>query len=180
MLILNVPATEMFDEKSNEFVIGDAIKLRFEHSLVSVSKWESKYEKPFLDNSEKVTEETLSYIQMMCLDEETPPEVFDRLPNECLEAINTYINAKMTATTFKEIPSARGVRETITAEIVYYWMITHSIPFECQRWHLNRLLTLIKVCNRKNAPAQKANKKDMMAQRRELNEKRKAQLGTRG
>jgi len=180
VLVLNVPATEMFDDSKNEFVSGDAIKLRLEHSLVSVSKWESEYERAFLDNQAKTTEETLSYIRMMCLDDETPPEVFHRLPGECLDAVNKYINATMTATTFKELPSARGPREIITAEIIYYWMITHNIPFECQHWHLNRLLTLVKVCNRKNAPQQKMSKKDMLAQRRDLNAQRRAKLGTRG
>ena len=180
MLVLDVPASEMFDDEKQEYVDTPAVRLRLEHSLVSLSKWESKYERPFLDSKPKETKETLDYVNMMCLDDEIPPEVFHRLPDVCIDAVNQYINAKMTATTFKDLPAARGPREIITAEVIYYWMVSHNIPFECENWHLNRLLTLVKVCNRKNAPAQKTSKKEMMAQRRDLNAKRKAQLGTRG
>lgn len=181
MLILEVKTeSESFDEETQKFVDPVSFKLRLEHSLVSLSKWESFYEKPFLNNKEKTSEETLTYLRMMCVDDEIPPEVLQHLTQKQLDEINKYIDAKMTATTFTERPGARAAREIITSEIIYYWMVSYQIPFECQHWHLNRLLALIKVCNHKNAPAKKMNKRESMAQQRQLNAQRKARLGTRG
>jgi hypothetical protein len=180
MLIIEVGLSESFDDEKQEFVKGETYTLRLEHSLVSVSKWESFFEKAFLSNKDKTLEEALSYVKMMAIDENTPEGIFQKLSSDNLDEINAYINAKMTATTFMDRPGARGPREVITAEIIYYWMVSLNIPFECQYWHLNRLLTLVKVCNLKNAPAKKMSKAELISRNRELNEQRKQKFGTRG
>lgn len=180
MLTIVVPGMEMFDETKQEFVTVDDIRLELEHSLVSLSKWESIYEKPFLGKNEKSTEEILEYIKLMTLTSNIAPEVFEKLSQNNISEINTYIEAKMTATWFNDAPGAPPSRDVITSELIYYWMITFQIPFECQYWHLNRLFTLIRVCNVKQSKPKKMSRTEIAARNRELNAQRKAQLGTRG
>jgi hypothetical protein len=179
MLKVIVPGDELYDETSQEFVTRGDVVLELEHSLVSLSKWESKYEKPFLDTAEKTTEEVLDYIRMMILGE-VPEEILLKLSEDNLNAINNYIDAKMTATWFREAPGAPKTREIVTSELVYYWMIALQIPFECQTWHLNRLFTLIRVCNIKSAKPKKMSRSEIAARNRELNAQRKERLGTSG
>ena len=180
MLTIVVPLTRRYDEETNEFVVHDSVKLELEHSLVSLSKWESFFEKRFLSDTPKTAEETLWYIKAMTLNE-VPEEVFQYLTAELVAEIDTYVSAKMTATTFPESRETGGGQEkNITAELIYYWMIALNVPFECQHWHLNRLLTLIRVCNVKNAPAKKRSKAEIAAERRALNAQRRAQTGSSG
>ena len=181
MLTITVPGIESYDENLDQFVsIGD-VTLELEHSLVSLSKWESEFEKPFLGKGEKTTEEVLSYIRCMVLTSNPPEEFLQKLSKENLEEVNAYIEQKMTATWFSEAPGApKTSREVITAELIYYWMTVFHIPFECETWHLNRLFTLIRICNLKQEKPKKMSRGEIAARNRQLNAQRKAQLGTKG
>jgi len=180
MLTIKVLGVEAYDEKLEQFVtIGD-LTLELEHSLVSLSKWESEFEKPFLGKEAKTSEETLAYVRCMVLTENPPGNFLQRLSKENLETIHEYIDRKMTATWFSDQPGAPRSREVITSELVYYWMTVFQIPFECETWHLNRLFTLIRICNIKQAKPKKMSRAEIASRNRELNAQRKAQLGTRG
>jgi hypothetical protein len=180
MLRITIPAVEQWDEIKQEFVFTKEQTLSLEHSLVSLSKWESKWCKAFLTKDEKSFEETLDYIKFMTLTQNVDPEVYNYLTNGNISEINEYIEAPMTATYFSDEKTSKTSREQVTAELIYYWMIALNIPFECQKWHLNRLLTLIKVCNIKNQPPKKRSKKDIMSRNAALNAARKKQLNTKG
>ena len=180
MLKIMVGAEEAFDEETQEFVFLGGVELQLEHSLVSLSKWESEYEKPFLGSDEKTPEELVGYVKAMTLTPEVPEEVYSRLSEANFEAINAHINAKMTATWFKEAPGAPKSREVITAELVYYWLTVFQIPFEVETWHLNRLFTLIRICNVKSAKPKKMSRSEVAQRNRELNEQRRQQLKTSG
>lgn len=181
MLRINIPLTpEGWDEEKQEFVESEEVALELEHSLVSLSKWESKWCKSFLSSNDKTTDETLDYIKCMTLTEGVDPAVYNLLTNENITQINEYIAAPMTATTFYDDKSKKGGRETITSELIYYWMIALNIPFECQYWHLNRLLTLVRVCNIKNAPPKKMGRREIMSRNAALNAQRRAQLNSKG
>jgi len=170
----------MFDDESQEFTTKDDVTLELEHSLVSLSKWESRHEKPFLGKTEKTSDEVLDYIKCMVLTPNVPDQVFSKFSEENFTEINDYIEARMTATWFNEVPGAPKSRDVITAELVYYWMVVFQIPFECETWHLNRLFTLIRICNVKQSKPKKMSRSEIAARNRELNAQRRAQLGTSG
>jgi len=184
MLTIHVPAIELFDSGKQEFINEDAVTLELEHSLVALSKWEAKWEKPFLGPKEKSTEETLDYIRAMTLTPNVPPEVYLRLSNENFKQINDYITSNMSATWFTD--RAKGGspmrNEIITAEIIYHWIIALTIPLEFETRHLNQLFTLIKVCNEKNNPDKKKQKmtRDDLAERNKINAERKAKMQSAG
>jgi hypothetical protein len=179
VLTVKVPMVEGFDEVANKFVDIVFFTLELEHSLVSLSKWESRFEKPFLSETEKTDDETLWYVKAMTLTPDVPPEVYTKLSAENVRDIQAYITSKMTATKFYGGDDEKS-KEIITAEVIYYWMIAMSIPIECQHWHLNRLLTLIQVCSRKNAPEKQLSPAEIARRNRELNAQRKKELGTTG
>ncbi len=179
MLKIVVGGDEMFDEGTETFVRQGGTVVELEHSLVSLSKWESKFEKPFLGKDEKTGEEVLGYIEAMILNE-VPEGILSKLSDDNVAEINKYIDAKMTATWFREAPGAPQTREVITSELIYYWMIAFEIPWEAQYWHLNRLFTLVRVCNLKQAKPKKMSRSEAAARQRELNAQRRAQLGTKG
>lgn len=180
MLTITIPDMEMFDDDKQEFLTLKGQTLQLEHSLVSLSKWESKWHKAFLTKEYKTLEETKDYIKCMTITQNVDPSIYNRLTNENIETINKYIEAPMTATTFYDNGQSSPNRETITAELIYYWMISFNIPMECQKWHLNRLLTLIRVCNVKNTPPKKMSQKDLISRNAALNAARKKKLGTTG
>lgn len=169
MLRIIIPATEQWDESKNEFVYTKSQSLSLEHSLVSLSKWESKWCKPFLSKETKTAEETIDYIRCMTLTQNVDPDIYNYLTNENIIQVNRYIEAPMTATWFNNNNKGKPNCEQITSELIYYWMIAFNIPFECQKWHLNRLLTLIRVCNVKSQPSKKMSKKELLSRNAALN-----------
>lgn len=180
MLHITIPSVELWDEKQEEFINTKEQTLQLEHSLVSVSKWESKWCKVFLSKKEKTYEETIDYIKCMTITQNVNPDIYKYLTRENIEQINDYITAPMTATWFSDDKSRSSGSEQVTSELIYYWMIALNIPFECQKWHLNRLLTLIRVCNIKNKPAKKMSRSDILRRNASLNAARRKQLGSNG
>ena len=180
MLEITIPATEAWDERNERFVYTKETTLRLEHSLVSLSKWESKWRKPFLAKDTKSYEETIDYVKCMTLTQNVDPMVYNFLNDRHIKQINDYIESPMTATTFQKDNSSKSNGEQTTAELIYYWMIALNIPFECQKWHLNRLLTLVRVCNIKNQPPKKMSKNDIRSRNTALNAARRKQLNTKG
>ena len=180
MLTITIPAGEMFDDKTQRFLSTKEQTLQLEHSLVSLSKWESKWNKPFLSKDDKTNEEVIDYIRCMTINQNVNPDIYKCLSSSNIESIHKYIDAPMTATTFHNDNQKGRGREIVTSELIYYWMISHNIPMECQKWHLNRLLTLIRVCNVKNTPSKKMSKRDVASQYASLNAARRNKLNTRG
>ncbi len=180
MLRITIPAAEFWDEVNEEFVYAKEQTLQLEHSLVSLSKWESKWRKAFLGKQEKTEEEILDYVKCMTLTQNVNPEVYTRLTTDNYKEINAYIESPMTATFFSEDKTAKGGRETVTSELIYYWMISLNIPVEFQKWHLNRLLTLIRVCNVKNSPPKRRSKREIMRRNAALNAARRSRLNSKG
>lgn len=179
MLKLHIKETECFNSETNEFHVVKEQTLALEHSLVSISKWEAKWKKPFLHTQNKTYDEIMDYIKCMTTTQNVDPYTYSCLNNDHIKQIQDYLNDSMTATTFTD-RDKKSSREIITSELIYYWMVALQIPFECQKWHINRLLTLIKICNIKNAPSKKMSKADIFKQNRSLNEARRAALGSKG
>lgn len=180
MLKIIVPGEEYYDEKLESFsTVGD-FTLELEHSLAALSKWEQKWEKPFLGLKEPTNEELLYYLKSMAITPDVPEIIWNKLSSENVKDINEYINRKMTATWFREDSNLNRSSEIITADIIYYWMITFNIPLDCENWHLSRLFTLIKTYSAKQTKEKKLSPKQLAEQRSRLNAERKAKLGTTG
>ena len=181
MLRLNIPATEFFDESTEEFHTTRATAIQLEHSLVSLAKWEAEWEKPFLNSTDKTADESLDYIRCMTITQNVDPGVYDlisRMPN-LVQQITDYINRPMTATTIKERPNGGGQR-IMTAELLYYDMFALNIPMECQKWHLNRLIMLIRVCAIESNPKKKMGRRDIASYNQALNQARRQKFHTKG
>lgn len=180
MFKLHILGEELFDEETSTFINKEGYVFELEHSLLSVSKWESVFEKPFLSTTDKSTEEVLSYIDFMVVTPNAPNQIHPLLSDENYVEVNNYINAKQTATTFADTSDKGKSSEIITSELIYYWMIAYNIPFECERWHLNRLFSLIKICSIKNSKPKKMSRSEMAQRNQQLNAERKAKLKTNG
>lgn len=180
MLTIVIPDREVYDEADNLFYSIKGATIILEHSLVSLAKWESKWNKPFLTKKPLTRAETIDYIRCMTITQNVPRELYRHIDSDIIGQVNAYIEAPMTATTFSNKESKSINREIITAEIIYYWMVTLNIPFECQKWHLNRLLTLINVCNIKNQPSKRMTRQELNARNRALNAQRRQRLNSRG
>lgn len=180
MLHITIPAIEQWDEINEQFINTKEQKLSLEHSLVSLSKWESKWCKPFFSKQEKTQEQIIDYVRCMTITQNVDPEIYKYLSKDNLKQINDYIDAPMTATWFSEDKNKKGNNKQITSEIIYYWMIAFNIPFECQKWHLNKLMTLIRVCDIKNQPPKKRSQKEIMSRNAALNAARRKRLNSKG
>lgn len=185
--MLSITITEDYwDEVNEEFLSVEVTTLELEHSLVSLSKWESKWHKPFFSKEEKTPEETIDYVKCMTLNEHVDPKIYDMLSGEHVAEINAYIEDSMTATWFNEEEENKrkagkgGNKEQVTSELIYYWMIALNIPPEYQHWHLNRLITLIRVCEIKNEPPKKMSKKDIYSRNAALNAANRKRFNTKG
>lgn len=180
MLQITIPSQELWDSEKQEFINTKEQVLQLEHSLVSVSKWEAKWCKTFLSKKDKTYEETIDYIKCMTITQNVNPDVYNYLTKSNMEQIQAYITAPMTATWFSDENAGTANREQITSELIYYWMIAFNIPFDCQKWHLNRLLTLIRVCNIKNKQPKQMNRREIMSRNAALNAARRKQLNSKG
>lgn len=180
MLQITIPAGEMWDEIEEEFITVKEQILKFEHSLISVSKWEEKWCKSFFSHEKKSAEETVDYIRCMLLTPNVDDSVFNRLSVNDIKKIDAYIEAPMTATTIHDNRPPKRNGEILTSELIYYDMISLHIPFECQKWHLNRLLTLIKICDIKSSPPRNMSKKEIMRRNAALNAARRKKYNSRG
>ena len=187
-LTIEVPAGEVYGAIDPEtgkkmFVRTKATSIVLEHSLISLARWEEKWHKPYI-GTEKTDEETLDYIRCMTISQNVEPNVYKVLTNENINDIVKYIEDPHTATTVRENPNAPKSREIITAELIYYWMISYNIPIDiCQKWHLNRLIMLIKVFSAKNAAPKKMSASERTAElmrRNALNEARRKKYNSRG
>lgn len=182
-LQITIPPTEIgYDPKTKQFLYSHSkdVTLTLEHSLVSLSKWESKYKKPFLSQSELTKEETIDYIRCMTITKNVDPNVYKAINNSIIEQITEYIKDPMTATWFSKDENKRSQSAIITSERIYYWMIALQIPPEYQKWHLNRLITLIRICDIENRPKKKIPTTATLAQYRALNAKRRSALRSKG
>lgn len=181
MLTIVIPEAELFDHSTQEFVTVKAQTISLEHSLVSIQKWESRWKKPFLATmNERTYDELIDYIKCMTITKNVDPLIYKNLTKDVFEKINRYINDEMTATTFRDDKRGSG-REIVTAELIYFWMVNFGIPFECKKWHLNQLLTLIKVCAIKaEASEKKMSKSEIMRQNQEINALRRKRLNSKG
>lgn len=180
MLRITIPAIELWDERTQEFVGSKEQTLQLEHSLVSIQKWESRWNKAFLSKKGMSYDETVDYIRCMTLTQNVDPDVYNLITARHIDQVNEYIGKPMTATTFVEEKAGKKNSEVVTAEVIYYWMVALQIPPEYRKWHLNQLLSLIRVVNLKNTPPKKMRNRDITSQNAALNAARRKRLNSRG
>ena len=181
MLEIDIPGGEIYLETEERFVEYPAVTLRLEHSLLSISKWESKWRKPFLDSRIKKThEESIDYVRCMTLNQNVNPLCYKGITGAMLEKVNAYVNDELTATTFSRLPESSPNRQVVTSELIYYWMAGYGIDIECQKWHLSRLLTLIRIFDIKSGKQKKMSMSEVMAQNKALNEARRKAARSKG
>lgn len=181
MITIKIPKSEYFIESTNEFLTINECVLHLEHSLYSMALWESSWEKPFFSDKPLTVVQTIDYIKCMTLDTNVDPLVYKGITNDIIEKVEQYIKRPMTATWFNDAKEQKpNSKKVITAEIIYYQMAALNIPFECEHWHLNRLLTLIKVCAIKSAPPKKMNKQEARNRNRALNAANRKRYGSKG
>lgn len=180
MLKIIIEGAESFNDEELTFGKFDDVVLELEHSLFSLSKWESKYQKPFLSSGKKTSNEIFDYIKFMVITSHVDLDALYRCSQQNIDTIQEYIDSSQSATTFGIMPERGGPGEVITSELIYYWLIAFNIPFECQHWHLNRLFSLIRICNIKNSKSKRMPRHEIAQRNRELNAKRRAELGTTG
>ena len=180
MLTITIPESEQWNEIEERFVSTKKQTIQLEHSLVSIYKWESKWHIPFISKEPKTAEQTIDYIKCMTITQNVSPDVYLNITPDIYKQIEEYIDDPMTATWFSKDSNTKSSREIITAEKIYYWMIALKIPFECQKWHLNKLLTLIRVCEAENRPKKKMSRREIMRRNTALNAARRKKLNTKG
>lgn len=180
MIKITIPDQEIWNNNTNTFSILKGATICLEHSLVSISKWESKHHKPFLSKDQKTKEEIIDYIKCMTLTQNINDDVYSIITNKNIEEVTKYIEDPMTATVISNNNNSHKNSQKITSELIYYWLVAYQIPFECQKWNLNRLFVLINICNEKNKPPKKYSKKELMSRNAALNEARRKKLGTSG
>lgn len=181
MITIEIPGNEFYREETEEFISTKPVKLQLEHSLISLRKWESKWHKPFLNQKDHTDEESIDYVRCMTLTQNVDPNVYYKLPLEEVQRIMDYIRDPMTATWFSEEPGKKGgTKKIITAEVIYYWMIELGVPIELEKWHLNQLLTLIRVISAEREPKKKMSQRQLLSRNKALNKARRATHNTRG
>lgn len=185
MLKIDRVIEESYDEETNMFVPERRVSFTLEHSLISISKWESKWHKPFLDTTEKTQEEMEDYVRCMCVTQNVDPEMFKDLPNSIIKEIYDYIGDPMSATTFhdyRKVGKGQSSKETVTSELIYYWMAAYQLDWSCEKWHLNRLLNLVKICNIKNEDPKKnkMSRREILERNSKLNAERRKLLNSKG
>ena len=178
-ITVTIPERELYDEANNRFIEIKSRTITLEHSLLSISKWESKWHKPFFSDKDKTKEEMIDYFRCMTISGGGDPNVYYGLTPQIMQEIMDYINDPMTATTINRADKKKS-REIVTSELIYYWMVAGNIPFSCEKWHLNRLLMLIEIVSIKNQPAKKMSKGDVMRKNHALNAARRAKYNTKG
>ena len=182
MLKITIPESEDYNSETNEFIYTNKQELTLEHSLISISKWEEKWHISLISNMDKLTRpQLLDYIRCMTLDKNVDPRTYTHIPNSVLNQIKVYIDDSHTATSFRKDPGSSRSRQIITSELIYSWMVGLNIPFECQKWHVSRLMTLIRCCEINNDPKKnKMSKSQLAIRNRELNEARRAMMHSKG
>ena len=174
---------DYWDPKIEEFVqipYQRAYDLNLEHSLISISKWESKWHVPFIGDNNKTEEQIMDYIKCMTINQNVPDSVYDYLTADDVKKISDYINNPMTATTINSTSEKRKSSKIVTSEVLYSWMVGLQIPFECEKWHVNRLIMLIEVCNENNTPPKKMGKNEIINRNMALNKARRAKYNSKG